>query len=50
MVLGSILLKSGEWVYKYIRLQEDGSGVIHYNARRIFLEYVGGNFPYWREF
>lgn len=48
-VLGSIHLISGEWLYKYIILQEDGSGIIHYCGRRIYLEYVGDVFPYWVE-
>lgn len=49
IVVGLIHLQNGERVYKNIRLQEDGSGIIHYQGRCICLEYVGCTFPYWKE-
>jgi hypothetical protein len=49
MVLTSILLSSGEWIFKYIHRQEDGSVAVRYQGRCISLEYVNVEFPYWKE-
>lgn len=49
MLLASILLKNGAWIAKHIHVQDDGTGIIHYLGRRISLEYINEEFPYWKE-